>query len=185
MDLLDLHRRTLDVATDLLGQLNDAHVALPTPCTEWDVRALVHHMIVGNWMAVALLAHEVPDLTTDPLAGRNAVDAYRESAEAATAAFGEPGALASQVLHPIAGTVGAEKYLGFRLADQAAHVWDLARACDLLANLPQDVCDAAVEITRQRFGDGPRPVGTMDAAQPTPVGASAADRMAAFLGRVV
>ena len=97
MDLVDLHRAALDAATALLRQVTDAQLRLPTPCTAWDVRALIQHMVAGNWMAVALLAGIEPDRATDHLAGNTAVDAYRASADAATTAFAEPGALARSV----------------------------------------------------------------------------------------
>ena len=121
----------------------------------------------------------------DHLAGKTVVDAYRASAHAATTAFAEPGALARSVLHPISGEVTGELYLGFRLADQAAHVWDLARACGLVVELPTAVCEAAIDTTRQRFGDGPRPLGMMEAARFVAADAEPADRMAGFLGRRV
>lgn len=148
------------------------------------MRALLHHMIAGNHMVAPMFAGVVPDMTSERI-GADPVAAYRGSAASAAAAFGAPGALDADLHHPIAGTVHGRTLLGFRMADQLVHAWDLARATGQPTDLPVDLCDAAVMITQERFGAAPRPAGLMAPAQEVAANASPADRMAAFLGRRV
>lgn len=75
------------------------------PCTEWNVRQLVNHMVRGNVNYVALLEggtggeflrlREADALGVDPL------DAYEESVGQLVAAFGRPGALGRSLDYPL------------------------------------------------------------------------------------
>jgi uncharacterized protein (TIGR03086 family) len=103
----------------------------PTPCSEWDVRALVDHVVGANERYVMIL-HE------EPLAGVEATrDAdhlgddprtrFEQTAEAVVAAFREPGALGRTVHHRTGDKTGRE-LLAMKVLDVAVHAWDLARA---------------------------------------------------------
>ena len=69
----------------------------PTPCTEWDVRALVQHLVSENAWIPPLLAGktiaEVGDRLDGDLLGGDPKAAWRRSVEQALAAIGEEGAL--------------------------------------------------------------------------------------------
>ena len=45
MELADLHRRSVESWRSRLEAVDDSQWSLPTPCTEWDVRALVNHVV--------------------------------------------------------------------------------------------------------------------------------------------
>ena len=45
MDLVDRHRRACDGFSNIAAQLHHDQWDLPTPCTEWDARAVVEHVI--------------------------------------------------------------------------------------------------------------------------------------------
>jgi uncharacterized protein (TIGR03086 family) len=103
----------------------------PTPCTEWDVRALVNHMTRGNLNYVGLLhgatreeflaARDTDALGDDPLT------AFTGSVRACAEAFAEEGALDRVVDYPL-GKLTGRRALAVRTADSTVHTWDLARA---------------------------------------------------------
>jgi uncharacterized protein (TIGR03086 family) len=103
----------------------------PTPCAEWDVRALVNHMTRGNLNYVGLLrgatreeflaARDADALGDDPVA------AFTGSVQACAAAFAEPDALDRVVDYPL-GKLSGRQALALRTADSTVHTWDLARA---------------------------------------------------------
>ena len=104
---------------------------LPTPCTEWDVRALVNHMTRGNLNYVRLLdggtsaeflrLREVDALGADPVA------AYARSVRECAAAFAAAGALDRVLDYPL-GRITGRQALAVRITDGTVHTWDLARA---------------------------------------------------------
>ena len=55
MELADLHRRSVESWRSRLDAVDDSQWTLPTPCTEWDVRALVNHVIGEELWTVPLV----------------------------------------------------------------------------------------------------------------------------------
>jgi uncharacterized protein (TIGR03083 family) len=93
----------------LLNTVDDAKWGTATACEEWDVTALVDHMIGGAQMSSVVLA------------GGSKEDAAAVLVEA----FRKPGALESIVHHPAMDMPGGQ-LLGFRIGDYLMHTWDLA-----------------------------------------------------------
>ncbi|MFG3116784.1 TIGR03086 family metal-binding protein [Streptomyces sp. NPDC048197] len=105
--------------------------AWPTPCVEWDVRALTNHMVRGNLSYVRLLgggsSAEFLRMRDVDALGEHPPAAYVRSVRECAAAFGRPGALERSLDHPL-GRVTGRQALAVRLTDSAVHTWDLARA---------------------------------------------------------
>ena len=54
MDIVGLHARALDETGHLVDTVTPAQLGLPTPCADWDVRALLAHLVGGNLRYAAL-----------------------------------------------------------------------------------------------------------------------------------
>ena len=117
-------RRRLDVVTP--DQWN-----LPTPCAEWTVRELVHHVVEGNRLACLLLSGATSEhATAAARAGDSQGDVhalFQASVDRQAHAFAAEGALERVLDHP-AGRVTGREYARYRAADIVVHAWDLARA---------------------------------------------------------
>ncbi len=145
----------------------------PTPCTEWDVRQLVNHMVRGNLNYVALLdggtsadflrLREVDALGDDP------VGAYERSVAEFVKAFREAGALGRSLDYPL-GKVGGGQAVAVRTVDTVIHTWDLARAikgdeelnADLVTWVDENLDEiyAGLEGVERFFADARKSDGT-------------------------
>jgi uncharacterized protein (TIGR03086 family) len=148
MELLDALDRAADGFSRRLAAAGEAAWSNPTPCTKWDVRTLVKHVIGGNAMSAALLgggraADVMPGIRARAAetADADLRAAFEESRAAQRAAFRVPGALDGMVNHPV-GDIPATIFLGFRASDLAIHSWDLARATGGDEQLDPEVLDA-------------------------------------------
>ena len=127
-----------------LKQVTSEHWDLPTPCTEWNVRALVNHVLLGTRMSVQILSgmprDEVISYLNDDLIGGtdDPVASFVELATQMVEGFSGPGGLDGMVEHP-AGDFPRSVFCGFRIADGALHAWDLARAIGVDETLDPDI----------------------------------------------
>jgi len=63
-DLVELHRQALDAFGERVRGVSDVAWRQPTPCSEWDVRALVNHVVVENlWIPPLLAGKRIEDVT--------------------------------------------------------------------------------------------------------------------------
>jgi uncharacterized protein (TIGR03086 family) len=111
------------------------------------------------------------------------VGAYRDSAAALRAAFGQPGVLERTYRGPLGAVTGAER-LQIRLYDLLARGWDLAQATGQPAELPDDVAEQSLAFVRAQLNEQARP-GRFGPAQKVADQAPAIERLVAFLGRPV
>jgi uncharacterized protein (TIGR03086 family) len=113
-----------------------------TPCSEWDVRALVNHVVGAN-VRYQLLLHGAPSeqveatCTVDHL-GDDAVASFVETAQRVVACFHEDGAR-ERISHHAAGDRTGRELLSMRILDAAIHAWDLARAIGVDEDLNDDI----------------------------------------------
>jgi uncharacterized protein (TIGR03086 family) len=103
----------------------------PTPCTEWDVRALVNHVVGANVRYQLLLggaALEQVEATrqVDHL-GSDALAAFETTADQLVSCFRVPGVFDRVFRHVTGDRTGGE-LLVMRILDVGVHGWDLARA---------------------------------------------------------
>jgi len=166
-DIATLHRQALDATAVFVARVRPDQWDASTPCSDWDVRALLNHIVAGNWWASELAAgatiEAVGDRFDGDVLGDDATDAYRRSAAAAAAAFEAPGALEAPCAvsyGPVPGAV----YAGHRFIDVLVHGWDLAVATGqdatidpVLASACWDVVEPQAELLRGSgmFADGP------------------------------
>jgi len=178
--------RAFDSTLAVLAKVQPAQLGARTPCASWDVRALINHFTgTTRWWAGTLDGHGEP--ATEDFAAGDFVAAYEESIQIATAAFGADGAQAKLVQLPWGEFPGAVVF-AMATMEQFTHGWDLAKAIGLDTDLDPEFAvellgTAKVAITDMHRGaDGEALFGPVRAA---PAGASAADQLAAFLGRSV
>ena len=110
--------------------IGDDQWSAPTPCTEWDVRALVNHLVGElRWMPPLLSRQTISDVgdrLDGDLLGADPVAAWTNAVQEAVVAVAQPGALEA-VVHLSYGDTPAADYVAEVAADLTVHAWDLAR----------------------------------------------------------
>jgi uncharacterized protein (TIGR03086 family) len=137
-----------DRAADEFGRrvhaVASAQWSAPTPDAEWDVRALVNHVVGENRWAPELLAgrtiEDVGDAYDGDLLGSNPVGAWDDSIAPATAAVGAVDM--ARPVHLSFGTVPAEEYVSQLVADLVVHGWDLGAAIGIGGHLDPQLVHA-------------------------------------------
>jgi uncharacterized protein (TIGR03086 family) len=167
----------------ILAEVQPEQLDNPTPCTSWDISALIDHFVgSARWGAATVgSGGDIPggDSSDDYLTRYDAI------IDAALAAFEAEGALDKMIDLPMGELSGAD-VLGIVTRDQFVHGWDLARAIGCATDLDPEL--AAELLTEAQVGisedtRGPEDVAFFGPIVDAPAGASPADRLAAFLGR--
>jgi uncharacterized protein (TIGR03086 family) len=184
-DVRKLYHRAMDAYGDHVHAVPDGQWGAPTPCSEWDVRALVNHVVGENRWAVPLFAggtiQEVGDRFDGDLLGNDPAAAWDDSAAAAIVAVDEPAAM-DRIVHLSFGDFPGREYAMQLLADLVVHGWDLARATGADERIDPEL----VDVCRAWFAgvaDAYRSAGAVAARPPVPPGADAQTQLLADFGR--
>jgi uncharacterized protein (TIGR03086 family) len=133
-DLVELHGRCGRRFAALVAGVGAEQWHDDTPCSEWDVRTLVHHLLDEQlWVSLlfeGLTIDQVGDRFEGDLLGDDAstwAGLVASSIEEAHAAVAKPDAL-KRTVHLSFGDTSGQEYVMQLTADLAIHAWDLARA---------------------------------------------------------
>ena len=131
MNVPDLHRRACDEFGKRVDAVADDQWHLPTPCSDWDVRTLVNHIVAESLWTPPLMEgrtiKEVGDRFDGDVVGDDPRKAFHEAATPAIEAISSDGAM-SRTVHLSFGDTPAREYAMQLFADYLIHGWDLARA---------------------------------------------------------
>ncbi|SDG31087.1 TIGR03086 family protein [Sinosporangium album] len=185
MDIREAHRRALHDFGTRVHAVRDEQWDQPTPCTDWDVRALVNHMVSENFWVPELLAgktvDEVGDTFDRDLLGDEPVEVFDTSEAEATRAVAAEGVL-DRTAHLSFGDVPAAEYLSELFADALIHSWDLSRAIGGNDRLDPELVE---QCARWFSGveEGYRGAGVIGPRAKIPPGADAQTKLLAAWGR--
>lgn len=185
MELTRAHRGMVEWTEPRVEQVRAEHMTMPTPCTEWDVRALLQHMVSGHAWVPPLVAGEtieqVGNRFEGDLLGTQPAAAWRSAAGAACEAFEHEGAL-ERIVNLSYGDVPARVYAQERLVDVFCHGWDLARAIGADERIPEEIVVACEEALAPFEGPW-RAAGALGPVLETAPDADAQTKLLARLGR--
>ena len=153
--------------------------AATTPCSEWDVRALVAHVIATHGRVVATVTGSAPagvdaegDLVAQWSAARGAVSVALEDPVLAVTTVG--GAFGEQPFESLVGRL--------LCGDTLFHTWDLARATGQDEGLDPDAVARAMEFL-EPLGEAIRRPGGFAPKITPPPDADPQTRLLCFGGR--
>ncbi|MGP2436932.1 TIGR03086 family metal-binding protein [Streptomyces sp. JW3] len=164
----------LDQDVRLVDSVREGEWSLPTPCDEWDVRAVVAHLVDVQQRFLATL-------TSRPV---RTGSTFGENAELLTAAFAQDGAL-ERVVADRLGDITGLTLLNILVMEHLAHGWDLGQALGRPPAFDEEVTRRTIDFAQEMSPKVPPSLRRFADPQPVRQDAPAIDRLAALLGRGV
>jgi uncharacterized protein (TIGR03086 family) len=177
---LGLLERALDQTGTVIARVRADQAGLPTPCHEFDVRALVNHIVFDVQMFTAGVSGGERGSPDADLVGNDWMGAYDTSRTALLDAWrrkGIDGTVKSRL-----GEFPATWSVGQHLANLAVHAWDVAMATHQSTSLDPEVARVALDWARENL----KPQFRGQAFGPeveVPENAPIYERLAGFFGR--
>ncbi len=185
-DLVSLFLRSVDEFDRRVMAIGDDQWTNATPCSEWDVRALVNHvtsealwfphLLAGKTIAEAGDAFEGDVLGSDP------VGAWSIAAKEEREAIQEQGAL-ERTVHLSRGPTSASTYISELFSDHLIHAWDLARGIGADDTLDPELVEITYNVAAS-MEDALKASGLYGDKVEPPPGADTQTKMLAVFGRV-
>lgn len=149
-----------------------------TPCSEWDVKGLIDHIIGGTMFFAATLAGEEPG---QPSSEGHPADIYQAGTDKVLTGAQQPGAMEKKYDTPFGEMSGGEFMFG-AFMDNFVHGWDLAKA----TGQNTDMSEGHAQAIHGAFApmmDGMRQGGAFGPEVSVPDDASALYKMLGMMGR--
>ncbi len=175
-------------AADVVAGVKPHQLPDPTSCPQFDVAALIDHLVGAGHRANAL-GHgaPLPDGEFPHVELADAPGELRAAGRDARAAWSEPARLDAAIELPWGEVYSGATVIDMYLAELATHTWDLAAASGQMARLDVDLAGPALDGARAMLKPEYRdllevgsPYGQERAA---PNDATSWERLAAFMGR--
>jgi uncharacterized protein (TIGR03086 family) len=184
-DQAALHRRAVEEFDARVRAVGDDQWELPTPCSDWNVRQLVNHLVYENRWTVPLMEGStiaaVGDRYEGDLLGDDPKAAWAESSADAVRSVQADGAL-ERVVDLSSGPTPAGEYVSQLFADHLIHAWDLARAVGADERLDPELVEACAGWFAEMESHY-RAIGAIGDRPETPPGADAQTTLLAAFGR--
>ncbi|MEU9831290.1 TIGR03086 family metal-binding protein [Streptosporangium sp. NPDC048047] len=183
MQLHSLVRQAASRTADVVRGVAPGHLSAPTPCRDWDVRALAGHLLqVVHALGLAGRGQVVPgELWGRDLMSGEWTERFGDEAAAAITAWGDPAAWEGtidfggmEMPAPLTATM--------LTSDLVIHGWDLARATGQDYRCAGDVAESAYRFIVD-MGEQGRQMGIYASPLPVKDEAPALDRALALSGR--
>jgi uncharacterized protein (TIGR03086 family) len=189
MDAIDprpFYTRATEQAAALIKTVRPDQLDSPTPCTEFDVRALLGH-IVGGTRRIAVVGEGGDGLAVRPVADGVPDDgwiaAYEEVRARVLEAWEGDERLEAPVRVPWGEVPGRAALSGY-VMELVTHTWDLSESLGRPVELDPELAEFALATARRVLPDPERDEQAHFAsAVPSPETADTYGRLAAWLGR--
>ena len=175
---VELYDAATKATSQLIANVKPDQLEDPTPCNEWDVKALIDHLIGGAAFFSAGLAGEEP---SSPPQADTPAEAYGILASKVVAAASIPSNLERKISTPFGELSGGEVLFG-AFMDTVVHGWDLAKATGQETSMNA----GHVAIISQAFGpqmDGLRQSGSFGPEVSVGTDADSQEKLLGMMGR--
>ena len=190
-DPVELFRKTTLRVRELVSGVEQSQAQDPTPCSEWDVRSLLNHLIGGLEFTAGCVAGNPPNIRvaeadssyTDEPDVAVLIEAYHTVLDRVLQSASEPGALDGTANTPYFGEMPIGQIFIGTTMDQFIHGWDLAKATGQDNALDTELVEFAYGMLTSGFADMGRQAGFIGPEIAISEDASQQDRLIAYMGR--
>jgi len=142
---LQLLERALDQCGEVIAAISSNQAEWPTPCSEWNVQDLLHHLVVQDLHNFTLVAR---GNNVDPQAAHATVGAdwstrFADGAVMLMRAWASAD-LSHQVALPGGGEAPLRSRIGLQIAEFTVHSWDLLKATEVPIVLDPALADQSL-----------------------------------------
>ncbi len=174
----------LDLADPVIAAITIEQLSLPTPCSGWNVQALLNHIYNELAWVPELLAGktiaQVGDALDGDLIGTDLHRSWRAYSDTARKSAEQTPPQA--VVYLSRRNVPATAYLDEMTGEIIIHTWDLARGINFPFHIPEDIA-RALYITSQVKVKAWRGMGVIGPEVVVPEGASHETKLLGLFGR--
>ncbi|MGP3979231.1 TIGR03086 family metal-binding protein [Streptomyces sp. 8N114] len=179
-------RATAQLAT-LIAAVRPEQLDGPTPCSEYDVRDLLGHLVSANRRIATVpegsegKGPDVPDWTAD-VPAEQWPELYEDGCKRVISAWESDEVMDAVVTVPW-GQMPGRIALSGCVMETAGHTWDLARSIGWTGELDEEVARFALSTAQMALPAEGREHMPFGEVQQAPEGADTTTRLAAWLGR--
>ena len=187
---IELYEAAAQGFRQTLSGVREDQMTSPTPCTEWNVKAVINHNIkVTGFVHGALMENITvnPTDVSDPLLAEGAVAAFDAGVARVLELIKAPGSADKHIETPL-GAMTRVEFLMAPFMDLLVHQWDLAKGTSQNTTLDSGLVEMCYNVFEPRVeglrsmpgGDGSHILGP---AVSVPAGASVQDKLIGIMGR--
>ena len=174
------------IAAGVMANVTADQLEAQTPCSDWNVGQLIDHMVGAQHWGRSAMEGVAPEQNGEGSSQGDFNAVFAEASQACLDSFCAEGAM-EKTVNPGFGDMPAAGMLGLMMNDTFQHAWDLAKATgqdtDLAPEMAQQILAASQQMIQPGFRSEEGTIFGLE--KQAPEGASAADQLAAFLGRDV
>ena len=190
-DPVEMFRKTTLRTRELVSGVEQSQAQDPTPCSEWDVRSLLNHLIGGLEFTAGCIAGDPPNIRVAEADSSYIeeqdiavlVEAYNTALDRVLQSASEPGAPDRTALTPYFGEMPISQIFIGTTMDQFIHSWDLAKATGQDSALDTGLVEFAHGMLSSGFAEMGRQAGFIGAEISVSDNASRQDKLIAYMGR--
>ena len=184
MDGVAALERAYDDLGALMGKVGPAELALPCPCENWDVRAMLNHTLGAGWMFTLVNQGQPVGEDAGDVVGDDPAGALAKLRAANIESWRGPEGLQGDRTYPF-GTFPATAALLVNIGEIDLHAWDLARATGQDDSLDPEVVQMLWDFYSAMPMEGYRAHGAFGPEVEVPESAPLQDRLLGYIGRTV
>jgi len=174
--MIERHHQACDGFSKVVQSVDPARWGAQSPCTEWDARGVLEHVIGFHEM---LLLRPLGIRTERPK--DDPVARWQLTADALHEAIERPGVLDEKTEGPM-GETTPRSLLGALTSDVLIHSWDLAKAAGIDPALDTQLCEEALTLA-EKNADAFKKSNMFGTPIPVAADAPVCDRLLGFFGR--
>jgi uncharacterized protein (TIGR03086 family) len=181
MDAVERIERSTAHAAKAVSGVKADQLSAPTPCSDFDVKALLNHLFMGMHMLTTAAKSGKAEVLEGDIVGPDPAKQYDEARAKLLEAIREPGVFDKNWEMPFAALPG-QVMAGIAFWEHLAHGWDIAKATGQDATIPDDLAQEALDSVTPMDAMIRMP-GVCGPKVDVPSDASITDRLVGFLGR--